>query len=50
MITAALNIVFSWVSWQAATRAFDDKRVNLGWFMIFISAINFAAAMVSLGF
>lgn len=50
MIVAAINIFFSWWAWQSATSAFDDKRAGLGWFMIFVSAINFASAMVTMGF
>jgi len=50
MIWAALNIFFSWWAWQSATSAFDNKHDGLGWFMIFVSAINFASAMVTMGF
>jgi hypothetical protein len=50
MIFAALNIFFSWWAWKSSTTAFEDKRNVLGWFMIFVSAINFAGAMVQLGF
>ena len=50
MIMAALNIIFSWWSWQAATGAFNAKHDGLGWILIFVSAINFASAMVTLGF
>ena len=50
MIWATLNIIFSWWAWRSSTSAFEDKQNGLGWFMIFVSAINFAAALVQMGF
>ncbi len=50
MIWAAVNIFFSWWAWNTATGAFENKHNGLGWLMIFVSATNFASAMVTLGF
>ena len=47
---AAINIFFSWWAWKAASGAFENKHETLGWIMIFVSAINFASAMVTMGF
>jgi len=44
-----LNLVFSWWAWQSASSAFENKHDGLGWTMIFVSAINFASALVSIG-
>ena len=49
MMWSAINLFFSWWAWQTATGAFENKHDALGWLMIFVSAINFASALVSMG-
>ena len=49
MMWAAINIFFSWWSWNAASGAFENKHETLGWFLIFVSAMQFASALVLLG-
>jgi len=39
-----LNILFAILFWKFAVEAFNEGRETLGWFNIFISALNTAGA------
>lgn len=50
MIWTAINLIISWWAWRSASSAFEAGTNSLAWLMIFVSATNFAAAMVQMGF
>lgn len=39
-----VNILFAILFWKFAIDAFEEKREELGWFNIFVSAFNTAGA------
>ena len=41
-VMIALNILFAILFWKFAVEAFNDENDKLGWFNIFISALNTA--------
>ena len=50
MIWAAINIFFSWWAWKQSAGSFKENYNGIGWMWIFVSAMNFAAALVQIGF
>ena len=45
LIVIGFELFFAWVCWQWASDCFEDDRVAVGYWWIFVSAFNFAAAM-----
>jgi hypothetical protein len=43
-----INVFFAVLFWRASTEAFNLGANHAGWFLIFLSAYNFASLMTSL--
>jgi len=44
----AINAFFAILFWRAGTEAFNQDANHAGWFLIFLSAYNFASLMAKL--
>ena len=44
----AINAFFAVLFWRASTEAFNQGANHAGWFLIFLSAYNFASLMATI--